>query len=74
MTNGKSLTWRVQPNWVKKLTLFVGLPVWLALGAMIITGKFFEWQAFSQFLFCIFSGVAVTQLFFVGRAFWRNDI
>jgi hypothetical protein len=72
--NDQSVTWLVQPTWVKKLSFFVGLPVWLAWLALLFTGKISEQQTLALCLFGIFAFVAVTQLFFVARAFWRYDI
>jgi hypothetical protein len=64
--------WRVQPLWVKFITIAVGLPAWLVLAFGVLTGRVDgDVEAVS---FGLFLAVAILQLLFVSRAYWRMEL
>ena len=60
--------WKVQPGWVKALTVFVGLPAFLVLLTGAASG------ALENVAMAAFIAVAVLQLSFVLRGYWRMDL
>jgi hypothetical protein len=60
--------WKVQPGWVKALTVLIGVPAFLLLATGAVGGMV-ENVAVSAFL-----AVALLQLAFVFRAYWRMDL
>lgn len=64
--------WSVQPSWVKALTIVIAVPALLVLVLSVFTGKIdniVEGLAFGAF-----AAIALLQLIFVFRAFWRMDL
>ena len=60
--------WKVQPRWVKALTVIIGLPAFLVL----ITGA--ASGTLENVTMCAFIAVALLQVSFVLRAYWRMDL
>lgn len=69
-----SFQWKVQPRWVKRLTMFIGIPCWIAFAATIFMGTIFTHTAPTLIFFGGFGVVAVLQTFFIARALWRNEM
>lgn len=59
--------WQVQPKWVQALTIAVAVPAFLALVAGV------EGRLETIALFA-FAAIAILQLAFVLRAYWRMDL
>jgi hypothetical protein len=64
--------WRVQPNWVKTLTISVGIPASLVLMTGVFTGNI--GGPLDTAAFIAFVAVAALQMAFVLRAYWRMDL
>ncbi len=64
--------WRVQPKWVKALTVGVAIPAWLVLMTGVFTGNI--GCTLNTAAFISFAAVAGLQLAFVFRAYWRMDL
>jgi hypothetical protein len=64
--------WTVQPKWLKRLTIFIALPAWLAVVASIIGGN----PSRQLIVGCvgIIIMLAVLQAAFVARAYWKHEI
>jgi len=60
--------WKVQPGWVKALTIIIGLPAFIVLVSGAASGTP-ENIAMGAFI-----AVALPQLIFVLRAYWRMDL
>lgn len=60
--------WKVQPGWVKALTVLIGVPAFFVLVSGTVSGTL-ENVALSAFV-----AVALLQLAFVLRAYWRMDL
>lgn len=64
--------WRVQPTWVKALAVGIALPAWLVLLAGVFTGHIHT--RLNTAAFIAFAAVAILQMVFVYRAYWRMDL
>jgi hypothetical protein len=64
--------WQVQPRWVKALTLLIAVPAWLVFVTSIFAGTL--GGTLQTIAFSAFAAVALLQLAFVVRAFWRVDL
>jgi sterol desaturase/sphingolipid hydroxylase (fatty acid hydroxylase superfamily) len=64
--------WRVQPRWVKALALLIALPAWVVLMVSIFTGTI--GGTLQTVAFSAFAAVALLQLVFIFRAYWRMDL
>ena len=64
--------WQVQPRWVKALTLLIAVPAWLVFVTSIFFGTL--GGTLQTIAFSVFAAVALLQLVFVVRAFWRMDL
>lgn len=64
--------WRVQPKWVKALTVGIALPAWLVLMTDVFTGN--TDSRLNTAAFIAFATVAILQMIFVFRAYWRMDL
>ena len=60
--------WKVQPGWVKALTVIIGLPAFIVLVTGAASGAA-ENVAMGAFIV-----VVLLQLIFVLRAYWRMDL
>ena len=60
--------WKVQPAWVKALTVIIGLPAFLVLVTGAASG------VLDDLAMGAFIAVALLQLSFVLRAYWRLDL
>lgn len=63
--------WQVQPRWAKAVAVLVGLPAWFVLLFTVVTSHI---GALQTAAFSVFAGVALLQLGFVFRAYWRMDL
>ena len=64
--------WKVQPSWVKALTIVVAVPAWLVFAYNILSDSPDDHVVHVSFV--LFIVVALLQLIFVFRAYWREDI
>jgi hypothetical protein len=64
--------WRIQPKWVKVLTVGVAVPAWLLFMRSVFTGH--VGGTLSTVAFIAFAAVAALQMAFVFRAYWRMDL
>ncbi len=64
--------WRVQPKWVKVLTLGVALPAWLVFMTSLFAGNIGGTLQTAAFI--AFAAVVGLQMAFVFRAYWRMDL
>jgi hypothetical protein len=68
----RSGLWDVLPRWVKVVSVAVALPAWLWWVWEIISSNAASEVSLTPFL--IFGAVALIQIFFIGRAFWRMEL
>ena len=64
--------WKVQPRWLKALTILVAVPAWLVLMVSVFSGDIdatVETVALSAFV-----ATFLLQVAFVFRAYWRMDL
>jgi hypothetical protein len=64
--------WSVQPIWARYLAVFVGIPAWIGLGYVILTGNIDS--TLQRACGGVFAMVALIQLGFIVRGYWRTDI
>lgn len=64
--------WRVLPRWVKGVTIAIGLPAWLVLLASLFLGGI--GSRYQMAAFAVFLGVAVLQIIFFLKAYWRMEL
>lgn len=64
--------WRLQPMWVKALTIGVAIPAWLVLMVGMFTGNI--GGRLNNAALIAFAAVAALQMVFVFRAYWRMDL
>ena len=64
--------WQAQPVWVKALTILVGIPAWLVIFYIILSGNLDD--RLLNVAFPLFAIVCLLQCFFIARAYWRYDI
>lgn len=66
--------WWVQPRWVKYVTFIVAAPASLVWGYEVRFGDPFAYPRLMDVCFGALFLVAVLQLIFIFRAYWRMDI
>jgi hypothetical protein len=67
--------WWVQPRWVKFLTFLIGVPAGLVFMYEVKFGNFTAMDnRISDISFAALGFVALLQIFFVFRGYWRMDI
>ncbi|MEP9403460.1 hypothetical protein [Sphingomonas sp. VNH70] len=64
--------WSVQPIWARYLAVFVGVPAWIGIAYGVLTGDIHS--ALHRACAVAFAMVALIQLGFVFRGYWRMDI
>jgi hypothetical protein len=64
--------WRVQPLWVKVLTVAAGLPACIILMIGAFNGNGFD--TLQTAAFGVFFAVAIVQTAFVVRAYWKMEL
>ena len=56
------------------VTPVVGIPVFIAWIYLLQSGKAFEHQEIAFALFAVFGVLALLQVLFIARAYWKMDI
>ena len=64
--------WRVLPAWVKAVSMLVGLPSFIVLMIGTFRGDFDS--TLQTVAFGAFAGVALLQMAFLFRAYWRMEL
>ena len=66
--------WSIQPKWVKALSLGIGLPAWLLIMIDVLSEDGISAAWVTYVAMALFAAVAVIQMLFIARAFWRMDL
>ncbi len=64
--------WRVQPKWLKALTVGIAIPAWLVFMASMFAGNIGGTLQTAAFI--AFAAVAALAMAFSFRAYWRMDL
>ena len=65
---------RVQPRWLKLLTLILIPPIALFWGYMVKTGEALGNETLMLSVFGVIGVIVLLQLFYIARGYWRMDI
>lgn len=63
--------WSLQPYWVRVITTLVAVPAWIGMAYLILTRNLNT--TYIKLFLAAMVVVAIIQVSFLARAYWRNE-